>query len=264
MAPEEPESRPEPSQISLAVPQHEDAPVPVAPLVRDTVQSLPRTSTREAQLKNMVDDLVGTEDDDDDSLPPTPPVHGTGFLPPLDADKGGYPGHTLKNGSSARGTSPRAIPPTRTPDLHQTTESWHSNSPFSRSSQRLHSVSSIWNDNLPHNVSPLTPSAANAFGTPRVPSISSSQLVNGHSRVNSGSSPIGTLPNQDGWSSFDPTPQTIQQPNGRYDQRMGSLQGPGHYSGMQSPLLFGAGGGPWSTGPRKSVANSTPPNGQGG
>lgn len=273
MAPREDkiDSRPELILPTQAGPQHETTPLDVIPLARNDAPTLPRTltkeGTREAQLKNMVDDLVGTEDDDDDDLPPTPPVHGIGSVPLVNADKGGYSGHTFRNGSFARGTSPRAIPPIRTPDLHHTAESWHSNSPLSRSSQRLQSVSSIWNDSLPQNISPLTPSANATFGTPRVPSNPPSHFVNGHSRVNSSASLRGSLPNQDGWSSFDPTPQTIQQANGRYDHRLPSLQGPGvtgQYAGMQSPLLFGAGGGPWSTGPRKSLPNSTPPNGQGG
>lgn len=238
------------------------------PPVQEPLKPQPKSSNREADLKNMVDDLVGPEEDEDEDPAPTPPVQS--FTPTSMLNPGGYPGTILRNGALSKSTSPRAIPPIRTPEMRPAAESWQSsNSPLGRSSQRLQSVSSIWNDVLPRNTSPMTPNPINGFGPPRASSNASMYPANnfGHSRVNSMNSPKSSLPNEDGWSSFEPTPLTVAPGNGRYDNRLGSLQGTGlaqSYSGMQSPLLFGAGGGPWSTAPRGSFSNATPPNGQGG
>lgn len=222
----------------------------------------------------MVDDLVGPEDDDDYDGPPTPPVQAMEPASLLNSENAGYCGQGLRNGSFNKGTSPRGIAPTRTPEIRPNAESWHSsNSPLGRSSQRLQSVSSLWSGSLPQNTNtnnPVTPAPnPNSIrGPSRLPSNASVQLINSHSRVNSSASLKSPLPNQDGWSSFEPTPVSVpHHGHGRYDQRLPSLHGSGgvgSFSGLHSPLLFGAGGGPWSVGPRKSLPNSTPPNGQGG
>lgn len=255
---------PAPEHITAprAAPQHNFSPENATQPIQDTAMIQPQTHTREAQLKNMVDDLVGPEADEDEHLPPTPPAQ---VLSPA---HGGFYGTSLRNGSFAKETSPRSIPKTRTPELRTATNSWHSsNSPLGRSSQRLQSVSSIWNDVVPQNVSPLTPNPSTGLPQSSLPSNATLHMAKGHSRMNSGLSIKSPLPNQDGWSSFEPTPQAIAAGNGRYDHRLPSLQGPdsnSHYGGMHSPLLFGAGGGPWSTGPRNSLSNTTPANGQGG
>ena len=240
------------------------SPPPAVPSHVQAAPSLqPKPHTREVELKNMVDDLVGPEDDEDENLPPTPP------LQPSEPGLGiGYYG--VRNGSFAKGTSPPGLPPIQTPDLHPVTASWHSsNSPLGRSSQRLQSVSSIWNDTLLHNSSPLTPNQTVGNLPGRIPSNASMHLANGHSRANSGISVRSSVPNHNGWSSFEPTPQNVPHGQGRMD-RLNSFQAPEiygqYYGGMNSPLLFGAGQSPWSTGPRKSLPSmgDTPPNGQGG
>ncbi|KAL1302699.1 hypothetical protein AAFC00_003060 [Neodothiora populina] len=231
--------------------------------VPETVRAPPKTYTMEANLRNMVDDLVGPEDDDE-NLPPTPPMQQqSAAMPMLNAATGTYFETDVKYGSYSKGSSPRPIPPIRTPEIGPNVGGWQT-----RSSQRIHSVSSVWND-IPHNTSPLTPNPHTGFATRRVSSNASMYPVPsgraGHTRVNSATSLKSSLPNPDGWDSFEPTPQPlIGGGNGRYDNRVGSLHGPGSYSGMQSPLLFGAGGGPWSTGPRGSFSNTSPSNGQGG
>ncbi|KAI4720540.1 hypothetical protein E4T48_03257 [Aureobasidium sp. EXF-10727] len=200
---------------------------------------------REAQLSQMVDDLVGP--DEDDIVPAGLP--GNSF---------GSANDSFGVGNAAlRGVSPRGFQAVRTPELR--TEAWQLPlSPTGVPSQRLHSVSNIWNDAPIRETSPITP-----FGSapPGLPVSASARRSNAHSRVNSTNSTRSPLPQPDGPSSFDPTPNPYNSIGARGD-RYQSFSG--HYTGMQSPLLFGAGMSPWSTGPRKSVPNITPPNGQGG
>jgi hypothetical protein len=179
---------------------------------------------REAQLVQMVDDLVGP--DEDDTIISDMPEQPFGFASTTGHESGAHP----------RGVSPRNQRAIRSPELR--TEAWPLPlSPTDAPSQRLHTVSSIWNAEPVRETSPLRRS-------------------NAHSRVNSIHSVRSPLLHSDGLSWFEPSQNAY---NGdRYQSFSES------YAGMQSPLLFGAGTSPWSTGPRKSIANLTPPNGQGG
>lgn len=262
-------SQPQPAQTITAIPQQPQAqpdytspPAVAAPQMQDFAPVQSRPYTREAQLMNMVDDLVGTEDDEDDFSGPTSPAHYTESAPFYNMEPGSY--YSKRNGSFARTTSPRDIPSNRTPELRNAPGAWQtSHSPMGRSSQRLQSVSSIWNESLLNNSSPMTPNPTGSLEISRISSGASlNKMNNGHVRVSSGASIKSSMPNQDAWSSFEPTPQVI--PMNQRKDRLPSFAGPGSYGGMQSPLLFGAGGGPWSTGPRNSMSNMTPPNGQGG
>jgi hypothetical protein len=202
---------------------------------------------REAQLSQMVDDLVGP-DEDDIVLPVLP---GNTFE--AEKDSSCVPGH--KNNAPIRGLSPRAFQAVRTPELR--TEAWQLPlSPTGVPSQRLHSVSNIWNDAPARETSPITPFGSALPGLPPIPA--TTRRSNAHSRVNSTNSVRSPLPQPDAPSSFEPTPNPYNSIGARGD-RYQSFSG--HYAGMQSPLLFGAGTSPWSTGPRKSVSNVTPPSG---
>ena len=260
--------QPQPDQAILATNEsneHHSLPITTFPQVQEAASGQTKPSTRETQLKNMVDDLVGPEDDDDEQLPPTPPVHQVEPAPFANADSGNY--YAARNAPFPKDTSPRGFSQTRTPELRGAPGTWHaSNSPTGRSSQRLNSVSNIWGDAFSNSTSPITPNPGATFLPSRMSSNASVHPAKGHSRVNSGTSIRSFLPNQESWSSLEPTPQMIPAGSGRLD-RLPSYSGPplsSSYNGMQSPLLFGAGGGPWSTVPRKSMSNMTPPNGQGG
>jgi hypothetical protein len=204
---------------------------------------------REAQLSQMVDDLVGPDEDDIvlKALPGN-----------IESEKIPSSGPGYKSKAPLRGLSPRAFQAVRTPELR--TEAWQLPlSPTGVPSQRLNSVSNIWNDAPVRETSPITPFGSAPPGLP--PILTSARRSNAHSRVNSTNSVRSPLPQTDAMSSFEPTPNPYNNIGARGD-RYQSFSG--HYAGMQSPLLFGAGTSPWSTGPRKSVPNITPPNGQGG
>jgi hypothetical protein len=224
--------------------QTRTSPVPEVPA------SVIKPLNREAQLSQMVDDLVGP-DEDDIVLPALP---GNTFESENNSSR--VPGYKSK--APLRGISPRAFQAVRTPELR--TEAWQLPlSPTGVPSQRLHSVSNIWNDAPVRETSPITPFGSAPPGLPPIPA--SARHSNAHSRVNSTNSVRSPLPQPDAMSSFEPTPNPYNSIGARRD-RYQSFSG--HYAGMQSPLLFGAGASPWSTGPRKSVPNITPPNGQGG
>ena len=220
------------------------------PEVPASVITSTRPLNREAQLSQMVDDLVGP--DEDDILLPGLPANS--FEP--DNESTNVPGY--RSNAPLRGLSPRAFQAVRTPELR--TEAWQLPlSPTGVPSQRLHSVSNIWNDAPIRETSPITPFGSAPPGLPPIPA--TARRSNAHSRVNSTNSVRSPLPQPDALSSFEPTPNTYNSVGARGD-RYQSFSG--HYTGMQSPLLFGAGMSPWSTGPRRSVPNITPPNGQGG
>lgn len=236
---------------TIATPQEPAAQGKPSPTIERPVPSTATTKplNREAQLSQMVDDLVGP--DEDDIVPPGLPVKSSVSA----KESFNAPGH--KSNAALRGISPRGYQAVRTPELR--TEAWQLPlSPTGLPSQRLNSVSNIWNDAPIRETSPITP-----FGSapPGLPTSTGVRRSNAHSRVNSTNSIRSPLPQPDGLSSFEPTPNPYNSIGVRGD-RYQSFSG--HYTGMQSPLLFGAGVSPWSTGPRKSVPNLTPPNGQGG
>ena len=179
----------------------------------------------EAQMSRMVDDLVGPDEES--------PRQRT---------------------TTAAGFGPLAAPfqPSR--------------SPSSQHVQRLQSVSSLWGENHLAPRSPSLDHSSRPYGTPPSNNIRARAA---HSRVGSSASVSSQSPFYNGVaaSSFVPTPPLSH--NVLHTSHMTSDGSdyagmPGYASGMQSPLLFGAGGGPWSTRPRQSLSNQTPPNGQGG
>lgn len=232
------------------------------PVVETPQQSVPvvenaRPKSREAQLSQMVDDLVGPEDDEDENLPPTPPSQAVEPAPTF-SESGEFASYGFRSGSVVKGTSPRAIAPIKTPDLRSSNDGWHSNSPLGMSSQRLQSVSSLWNESLPQSSSPRSPYPPAYTGPPRIPSSASIYPASVHSRVNSGASLRSPVLNSHSYASFDPAPPSVPARSDRF----ASFQGPTAATGQY--LMFGAGSSPWSTEPRRSLPNITPPNGQGG
>ncbi|KAI5209481.1 hypothetical protein E4T39_00778 [Aureobasidium subglaciale] len=216
---------------------------PQAPVSFGPTTASSKQLNREAQLSRMVDDLVGP-DEDDDLVPSV-----------LGEDSLSITGHN--DITSLRGVSPRTLQGIHTPNLR--TEAWQPPlSPTGIPAQRLHSVSNIWNDPPARETSPVTPYGIAPPGLSLVST--TARYSNAHSRVNSTNSVRSPLPHLDGMSSFESTPNLNN--NIARGDRYHSFSG--HYAGMQSPLLFGAGTSPWSTGPRKSVPNVTPPNGQAG
>lgn len=128
-------------------------------------------------------------------------------------------------------------------------------SPSAQPMQRMSSVSALWNDNPAAAHTGLRDATNGALRTPPP------RARAGHARIGSATSIRSQAPPYSGTmhSSFVPTPPTA------YPGAPKSLAaGDGYASGMQSPLLFGAGGGPWSTMPSKTGFGRTPPNGQGG
>ncbi|GAB7353219.1 hypothetical protein MBLNU459_g3739t1 [Dothideomycetes sp. NU459] len=226
----------------------------------DHVTEQSGTHNREAQLSRMVDDLVGPEDDDedDDNLSPIPSARILDPAPVFGPENGKAQGPTFRSGSFTTSTSPRGLPSVKTPDLRSSNQGWHpANSPLGSSSQRLQSVSSIWGDSLPLD-SPRTPYPIAYSGPPRMSPSGSAHRASAHSRGNSASSTQSPVLSAHNYNSFDPTPQSIPARNDRFH----SLQSPNIAGGQY--LMFGAGSSPWSTGPRRSLPNITPPNGQGG
>jgi len=137
-----------------------------------------------------------------------------------------------------------------------------SRSPSASHMQRLHSVSSLWDDTQSLPQSPGTDHGARPHRTP--PSATARARL--HSRIGSANSLSSQSPLQKSGlpSSFVPTPPVAPQTQYAATEANTSFNG-GYTSGMNSPLLFGASGSVWSTKqPRRSVTGYTPPNGQGG
>lgn len=129
--------------------------------------------------------------------------------------------------------------------------------------QRLHSVSSIWDDTQPMSRSPPLDSGMRPHRTPPSVTARARQM---HSRIGSSNSLSSQSPLQNSGmpSSFVPTPPVAARPQHVSTEANTSFNG-GYTSGMHSPLLFGASDSVWSTiRPRHSVTGYTPPNGQGG
>ena len=212
---------------------------------------------REAQLSQMVDDLVGPDEEDGRV---SMAIADLTSVPSRvrSVDKGSFASIGHQGDAALRRASPGNFQVVQTPEL-RTSEAWQLPlSPTSVPVQRIQSVSSIWNDELLKNTSPATPLGNAQAGPSSFPT--SAKGSKAHSRVNSTTSARSPFPQPDGLSSFEPTPNAYDNIGARGD-RYQSFSG--HYNGMQSPLLFGAGMSPWSTGPRQSLSNPTPPNGQG-
>lgn len=135
-----------------------------------------------------------------------------------------------------------------------------SRTPSSQHVQRLQSVSSLWGESDLVPRSPILDHGNRPYGTPTSTHVRARAV---HSRVGSAASISSQSPLHNGGipSSFVPTPPLSHNAG---HIAMDGYEHSGYASGMHSPLLFGAGGGPWSARPRHSLSNHTPPNGQGG
>nr|POF24069.1 protein smg7 [Quercus suber] len=217
--------------------------------------------TQDESLTRMVDNLL----DGDENHPVTPPQQHISY--PAVADDA--PGQHNACRDSAQDLAPLASYPfqskplSRPMSLSSPPETRTPRSPGNAnpSSDRLQSVSNIWAQSPLLSATSQFPSGLPA-GTLSSPAHGRS---NGHTRVNSANS-IRSNTSQnanDLWSSLESSRQlpglpTIGQSYSKFKSNVGS------------PVLFGAGAGPWSSWSpgvqptRESVINATPPNGQGG
>lgn len=210
---------------------------PVAPPTRAPAFTQSQSQgTQDAQLSRMVDDLV---DDDEAKDPVTPPQQFSTS-----------PAVAQPNGDCAVEATPEFSKTNGAPYQQQ--------APVARPGNKYSSVSSLWPTSpiVPATVSPPT----RAFG-----SLASPPQDRGHSRVGSANS-IRSRTSQnigDSWSSLEGLPQgtgmvPVQAANAP------ALPGLGTYGDGQ--LLFGAGGGMWSSAPggRKSFGGMSQDGGFGG
>lgn len=198
--------------------------------------------TQDAQLSRMVDDLV--DDDEAAKDPVTPPQQFT-TNPAVVHVNGG------DSAVEATPDFPKAAP-----------AGYQQQAPISRPSNKYSSVSSLWPTSpiVPATVSP----PARPFG-----SLASPPHDNSHTRVGSVNS-VRSRTSQnvaDSWSSLEGLPQgtgMVQAPASNAPQLPGQLPGLGTYGDGQ--LLFGAGGGMWSSAPghRKSFGGMSQDGGYGG
>jgi hypothetical protein len=211
---------------------------PVAPPSRAPAFTQSQShGTQDAQLSRMVDDLV---DDDEAKDPITPPQQ---FIT--------NPAVVQTNGDSASESSPNHVKTNGTAQQQR-----------SRSGSKYPSVSSLWPSSpvVPATVSPRT-----SIGFP-ISSLASPPHDHGHSRVGSVNS-VRSRTSQnvaDSWSSLEGLPQgtgmaVAQVASAAKLPGLGGVYGDGQ-------LLFGAGGGMWSsaTGGRKSFGGMSQEGGFGG
>lgn len=214
-----------------------------------------KPQSRDDQLSRMVDDLV---DDDDGNNPVTPPqqhasnpaVVMNGDVPQAlqDVALNGFQqpkSHAVQNVASHPNVTVTP-PPVRSARTVP--------SPLAGQRERLQSVSKIWENGL----GPVS-SFSNGLPTGTPPMVNG----RGHSRGNSASSirsKNSPMTPADPWAS-GVAPRTL--PDSVVPQTVYSDYSAMNVSGSPT-LLFGAGGGPWSTGIPRGYRNVSPPNGQGG
>lgn len=223
--------------------------VAAQPAIRTPV---PVSESKDAQLSRMVDDLVGPEDESSDLAPMQPEHAHAGSVSTDSHQARGLGLHGGDRRPSRQGSTDGGAASPWQAQLPRT--------PGGTPLQRLHSVSNLWD--VPQGAQGDA-AVSGQYASPRG---SVQHELHAHTRVNSAASVQSrSSPHQlTSLSSFEPTPPYGQSAlNSRLAGGRGSVGGL-YSAGMQSPLLFGAGGGLWSTGPRKSVTNMTPPNGQGG
>jgi hypothetical protein len=269
--PEPPRPLPQPKPISYAAAaksgQSISKPQPKADSVRPPAS---KSRSRQAQVTRMVDNLL---EDDDGNIPVTPPqqhiahpavvANGDGIYHPppytSHADFANATSYQPKPRSPQIMQTPKAItvptPPTlRTPQ----------NTLAAQSVERMQSVSRLWPETTATSPIPTSPSAfPSGLPTGTLGSPPDMQSRGYHSRVNSANS-IRSRTSQnvnmaESWSSSEfAGPKMAQQ------QAVGSPNGYSKFSasGVGSPLLFGAGGGIWSTG-QAGLSGVSPSNGQG-
>lgn len=226
-------------------------------------QSPANAPDMDERLNQMVDDLVGA-DEDDDNLPKTPP--GSSFADAAVMNYDDELSHSMDslNGSIRTGSAVKARPlPLQTVARRSSASLWPASVPRSVTPLQPPSADP-WLDGLPGQSSPSLPHPNSARMSPNGAVFRSS----GHSRVNSATSIRSVRSGSvqpDNLSSLVPTPQPLPTDGPSFGTRPNTHNNTlGQGGGMHSPLLFGAGGGPWSTLPRKNSSNRTPPNGQGG
>lgn len=249
IAPAKAQGKPKPISYAAAAANGQAKLARPLPVQRKASASKPQS--RDAQLSRMVDDLV---DDDDGNNPVTPPqqhasnptVVTNGEAPQLQDVAMHDLTHAMKNVAARPNVTATPTP------AHTNRTAGNVPRPYTGQRERMQSVSRLWeNGQAPASSFPHGLPAGTPLGSPMVG-------VRGHSRGNSASSirSVG-----DPWTS-DSAPRTM--PESVVPQTVyGNYSSLGH-AGMGSPLLFGAGGGPWSTGtPRGGYRNVSPPNGNG-
>lgn len=270
-APAKPVGKPKPvSYASAAANGHARQSRP-APALKPSAST--KTQSRENQLSRMVDDLVEEEEGNNPVTPPQQAaVHPT-IIPSGDL-------HTalqdsIVDANQLKGKSRYATPIGRpsakdlgvkiavTPPGYPGLSSANGFTPANHG--RLESVSKLWG-NAP---GARSPSFASGFPAGTLTSSRPTAHGHGHSRVNSASSvrSRNSLNVIDSWASTqtnDPGAPKVLPDNVIQNNVYGTASSLDQ-AGMASPLLFGAGGGPWSTGLQPGFAGSvSPPNGQGG
>lgn len=240
------------SVVAAGQPEVENKAQPLAP-VSLPHQGSSSSRSRHAQLSRMVDDLV----DDDDNVPVTPPQQHLSNPAVIASD--GETSYAIAMENHAHQTkAPIFRPPSSRlagvsapPGLRTSLDGG-----LGTSSHRLHSMSSLWND-----VPAPFPNTSSQYPAGTSTGARYSPVQSGyrtHSRVNSATSMRSRNSQNlaDSWS----TPPGSLSASGTLSNGYTAFD----QSGMASPLLFGAGGGPWSSGPTMSFSNTSPPNGQGG
>lgn len=223
-------------------------------------------NSRHAQLSRMVDDLV---DDDEGHNPVTPPQQhaaNPAVVTKGDVSYGALPGsakgfaqmpnyaYPAQQKPIGTGTGHKSTPPARRTPQHSAA---HMSTDWRRP------MPTLWNDYPSQNASSSSNFPAGLpTGTLGSPAHMHSR---GHSRVNSASS-IRSRASQtlnmgiaDSWSSIESAPRSAV-PNGLAPPVSGAAFGAQEQSNVASPLLFGAGGGLWSTSPNSKFRNVSPSN----
>nr|POE85236.1 protein smg7 [Quercus suber] len=224
---------------------------------KDSTKALDRT--QDESLTRMVDNLL----DGHDNHPVTPPQQHVSYPAVADdAQHNSYrdsaqeiiplASNPYKSKAFSRPMSLSSPPGIRTPKSPGNPD---------RSSERLNSVSNVWAHSPLLTASPQFPSGLPTGTLSPVAQIRS----RGHTRVNSANSiRSSTSPNaSDPWSSLDSSRQLPGLPT--IGQNYTNFK-----SNLGTPVLFGAGAGPWSSWSpgmqptRENSIDMTPPNGQGG
>lgn len=239
----------------------------------------PSESNTSAIMNKMVDNLVGDEvldplPEEDENIPPTPPEQtfmdtvqlGDRVYAPMNA--GDLVQQVMNYGKSNRSPATPVRTPIHTPSPKITQLPYLPPLPYS---------DDIWNPSYrsPGPSSPLFPPGLEPRGAP------ANGYSAGHSRNHSSASIRTSVPIAESWNGSAVTPvgslphyQQGYANNGYVPDRRSIGAPPGFglpayantNAGMASPLLFGGGGGQFSSDMRRSLSafRGTPPNGQEG
>ncbi|KAJ9638424.1 hypothetical protein H2199_007113 [Coniosporium tulheliwenetii] len=239
----------------------------------------PSESNTSAIMNKMVDNLVGDDVldpllEEDENIPPTPPEQtfmdtvqlSDRVYAPVNA--GDLVQQVMNYGKSNRSPATPVRTPVHTPSPKVTQLPYLPPLPYS---------DDIWNPNYRSSgpSSPLFPpgleprgATANGYSVGHSRNHSSASIRTSvpiaDSRNGSSATPVGSLPQyQQGYATngYVPDRRSIGAPPGFGLPAYATAN-----AGMASPLLFGGGGGPFSSDMRRSYSSfrGTPPNGQGG